>query len=111
MSTKHLLISFPTLTTTQPVRVVKRCVRRGVASMQVEWEVSECTSLPPDTPRQVTTEEPLCLLTTSLPDLVQQFEDMTLKAKKGTCNCRSNVVNICRHCHKERVVIIVLGTF
>ncbi|XP_050687689.1 flap endonuclease GEN homolog 1-like isoform X2 [Eriocheir sinensis] len=70
----------------QPVRAVKQCVRRGVASLRVEWQVSECSSLLPDAPQQVTTEEPLHLLRTSLPHLVQQFEDMILNAKKGSHN-------------------------
>ncbi|XP_045137721.1 uncharacterized protein LOC123520005 [Portunus trituberculatus] len=73
----------------QPVSVVKRCVKQGVVCLKLQWQVAASSSLPPDTPNHLTTEEPLELLRSSLPHLVQDFEDLVLASKKGKKKTRN----------------------
>ncbi|XP_042217807.1 flap endonuclease GEN homolog 1-like [Homarus americanus] len=66
----------------QPIGIVKRCVRRGVAACEVQWRVVSC-DLPKGTPEHLTTDEPLHLIQESLSMLVQEFEEKTKSKKQG----------------------------
>uniref|UniRef100_A0A0P4W2S3 XPG-I domain-containing protein n=2 Tax=Scylla olivacea TaxID=85551 RepID=A0A0P4W2S3_SCYOL len=90
----------------QPVSVVKQCVKQGVVCLRLQWKVAASSSLPSGIPEHLTTEEPLELLRSSLPHLVQDFEDSKKGKKKtqtrktkGTLKSKANKENIPTQMH------------
>lgn len=85
----------------QPVDIVKRCVRSGVASCQVRWEIMART-LSVGTPETITTDEPLHLILKSLPQLLEEFEEKINALRKGM------VTDACCLCYWLRAVLEII---
>ncbi|KAK3887832.1 hypothetical protein Pcinc_008083, partial [Petrolisthes cinctipes] len=78
------------LTILQAVSVLKHCVRQGVPSCLVEWQLS-CPNLNLNQNPNITTVEPFHLIQSSFPNLVQQFEEKTAAKKKGKARKKDNI--------------------